>query len=69
MKRREIDEFEKKLAAQYRGINWDTDCLNMWKPLDDLARNYPDVETDGENMKVFGLNCHDRQSYLNSLMK
>lgn len=57
------------MAALYREINWDTDGPNLWKPLKDLALNHKDVVWDGDNMKVYGLNAHDRQSYLDCLMK
>nr|CDS30417.1 chromodomain helicase DNA binding protein [Hymenolepis microstoma] len=67
--RRTPDEKERLLAALYRKINWDTDSPNFWKPLRDLALNYKDVVFEGENMKVYGLNAHDRQSYLDCLMK
>ncbi|KAM3185945.1 hypothetical protein ACTXT7_005343 [Hymenolepis weldensis] len=67
--RRTPDEKERQMAALYREINWDTDGPNLWKPLEDLALNHKDVVWDGDNMKVYGLNAHDRQSYLDCLMK
>ncbi|VDN96462.1 unnamed protein product [Rodentolepis nana] len=67
--RRIPDEKERLLAALYREINWDVDSPNSYRPLRDLSLNYKYVEFEDESMKVFGLNAHERQSYLECLMK
>ncbi|KAM7542621.1 hypothetical protein Aperf_G00000014009 [Anoplocephala perfoliata] len=60
---------EAEIAALYRRINWNADTTNVCLPLRELASALDDVVFQDDNMTVYGFTAHERQAFLDSVMK
>ncbi|KAM7541944.1 hypothetical protein Aperf_G00000013992 [Anoplocephala perfoliata] len=60
---------EAEIAALYRRINWNADTTNVCLPLRELASTLDDVVFQGDNMTVYGFTAHERQAFLDSVMR
>ena len=58
------------MAEKYRQIDWNNDSIAMCSPLRDLVNEMTeDVRFVKGNMTVFGFTAHDRQLFLESVMR
>ncbi|KAL5107640.1 Chromodomain-helicase-DNA-binding protein 5 [Taenia crassiceps] len=63
-------EEESQMADMYRQVDWQTDTTAMCSPLRDLLADLPeDVHFEDSKMTVFGFNAHERQLFLESVMR
>ncbi|KAL5966967.1 Chromodomain-helicase-DNA-binding protein 5 [Taenia solium] len=63
-------EEESQMADMYRQVDWQTDTTAMCSPLRDLLADLPeDVLFEDSKMTVFGFNAHERQLFLESVMR
>ncbi|EUB63929.1 Chromodomain-helicase-DNA-binding protein [Echinococcus granulosus] len=63
-------EEESQMADMYRQVDWQTDTTAMCSPLRDLLADLPeDVRFEDNKMTVFGFNAHERQLFLESVMR
>lgn len=60
---------EAEIAGLYRRINWNADTTNVCIPLRELASALDDVVFQDDNMTVYGFTAHERQAFLDSVMK
>ena len=64
------NEEEREVAERYRKIDWNNESLAMCSPLRDLVNEVAeDVRWIKDNMTVFGFTAHQRQLFLESVMR